>query len=183
MPENSTTIEDNLPETVTRKAHQRMTDERNEARSERDALGVRVQNMAFEGEIRKHFSSKKLEDPEWAVEIALPSVAKANLELDGVVAFLDDKFARLYPEVEKPAEPGTEVPVVEDGIPSPDAVSPPGFARPSPAAEGTPPGDKKYKFSDPEIQQLVKSNDSVGLKKLDDAGQIEWATTSPIVPG
>jgi hypothetical protein len=178
--EDSTPIEDGLPETVSKAAHQRMTDERNEARSERDALGVRVQKMAFETEARKHFSSKKLDDPEWAAEIALPSVMEAKLELEGVGAFLDDKFARLYPQ---PTEPGTEEPVIDDGIPSPDAAQPPGFARPSPAAEGTPPGEKKYKIGDPEVRALIEANDNEGFKKLVDAGQIEWKSTAPLVPG
>ena len=180
MAEEITPIEDDLPETVSRVAHQRMTDERNEARSERDALGVRVQKMAFETETRKHFSSKKLDDPNWAAEIALPSVMDAKVELEGVGAFLDDKFARLYPEVK---EPGTEEPAADDGVPSPDAAQPPGFARPSPAAEGTPPGEKKYKISSPEVQALINANDNEGLKKLADAGQIEWVSTSPLVPG
>jgi hypothetical protein len=93
---------------------------------------------------------------------------------------LDDKFARLYP---KPNEPGTEQPAADDGIPSPDAAQPPGFAKPSPAAEGSPPGEKKYKYSDPEIQALIKANDGESLKKLIDAGQYEGLSASPLVPG
>ncbi len=180
MAEDTTPIED-LPETVSRAAHQRMTDERNEARSERDALGVRVQKMAFESETRKHFSSKKLDDPEWAASIALPAVMDADLELEGIGAFLDDTFARLYPEPKQPATEGEAV--VDDGIPSPDAVEPPGFARPSPAAEGTPPGEKKYRIDSPEVKALIAANDNDGLKKLADAGQIEWVSASPLVPG
>ncbi len=176
-----TTPTEDLPETVTRVAHQRMTDERNEARSERDALGVRVQKMAFESETRKHFSSKEMVDPDWAASIALPAVMDANLELEGIGAFLDDKFARLYPEPKQPTTEGE--PVVDDGIPSPDAVEPPGFARPSPGAEGTPPGEKKYNINSPEVQALVQANDNEGFKKLADAGQIEWMSTSPLVPG
>ncbi|KKM76881.1 hypothetical protein LCGC14_1375670 [marine sediment metagenome] len=179
MAEDNATTED-LPETVTRVAHQRMTDERNEARAEVDVLGKRVQKMAFESEARKHFSSKKHDDPEWAADIALPSILQADVELEGIGAFLDDKFSRLYP---KANEPGTEQPAADDGIPSPDAAQPPGFAKPSPAAEGSPPGEKKYKYSDPEIQALINANDGEGLKKLIDAGQYEGLSASPLVPG
>ncbi len=180
MPEDTTTIE-SLPETVSREAHQRMTDERNTLKAQVEELSGTVTDLAFVDKARKHFIEKGVTDPEWAADIALPTIKSAGTELEGIGAFLDDKFARLYPAEAKP--PGEEVPAVEDGIPSPDAVSPPGFARPSPAAEGTPPGDKKYKYSDPEIQQLVRANDGPGLKKLDDAGQIEWPSISPIVPG
>ncbi len=180
MAQDTTPTED-LPETVTRVAHQRMTDERNEARAEVDKLGVRVQKMAFESEIRKHFSSKKLDDPEWAANIALPAVMDANLELEGIGAFLDDQWSRLYPEPSQPTAEGT--PVADDGIPSPDAVEPPGFARPSPGAEGTPPGEKKYTINSPEVKLTIANNDDEALRRLVDAGQIEWMSASPLVPG
>ena len=179
MAEDNATTED-LPETVSRASHQRMTDERNDLKAQVEELSGTVTDLAFVDKARKHFIEKGVPDPDWAADIALPTIKSAGTELDGISAFLDDKFARLYP---KANEPGTEQPAADDGIPSPDAAQPPGFAKPSPAAEGSPPGEKKYKYSDPEIQALINANDNEGLKKLADAGKIDWLSTSPLVPG
>ena len=178
MAEDSTPNE-SLPETVSKEAHQRMTDERNDLKAEVKTLSGTVRDLGLVDKARKHFIEKGVADPEWAADIALPTIL-AEGEVADVGAFLDDKFARLYPEKK---EPGSEQSVADDGIPSPDAVEPPGFARPSPAAEGTPPGQKKYKYTDPEIQKLIQDNDNEGLKKLADAGQIDWVSTAPLVPG
>jgi len=177
--DNATT--EDLPETVSREAHQRMTDERNTLKAQVEELSGTVTDLAFVDRARKHFLEKGVSDPEWAADIALPTIKSAGTELDSIGTFLDDKFARLYPEPSKPTAEGETV--TDDGIPSPDAVEPPGFARPSPSAEGTPPGEKKYKITDPEVQALINANDNEGLRKLHDAGQIEWMSTSPLVPG
>jgi len=178
--EDNTTTTDNLPDTVSREAHQRMTDERNNLKAQVEELSGTVTDLAFVEKARKHFVEKGVPDPEWAADIALPTIKSTGTDLDSIGAFLDDKFARLYPE---PAPPATEPVATDDGIPTPDAAQPPGFARPSPAAEGTPPGETKYRYDSPEIQALIQNNDSEGLKKLADAGKIEWLSTSPLVPG
>ena len=167
---------DNLPETVSREAHQRMTDDRNEWKAKAEGLTSTVTDLAFVDKARKHFVEKKVDDPDWAAEIALPSIRTAGTEIGDIGDFLDDKFARLYPEV--PTEDGT--PPADDGVPTPDAVEPPGSARPSPASEGAPvDGKKKYSFSDPHIQALLEANDKAEIERLDKAGQIAWRTKAP----
>jgi len=167
-----------LPETVSREAHQRMTDERNTLKAERDQLATTITDLTTVEKARAHFKEKGVDDPEWAADIALPSIKSMGDEMTDLSAYLDDKFSRLYPT----GDTGDGAPA-DDGIPTPDAVEPPGFARPSPSAEGAPPGQKKYKVSDPEIQQLIQANDKPAIEKLDAAGQIEWLTATPLVPG
>ncbi len=172
---------DNLPETVSREAHQRMTDERNTAREEVKTLGSRLTDMAFTDKARKHFIEKNVDDPEWAADIALPSIKDAGTEISDIGTFLDEKFARLYPTTEALAtsSEGEVAVVTDDGVPTPDAAEPPGFARPSPAGDGAPPAKRTYRISDPEVQALIAANDVAGIKALDDAGEIEWYTAAP----
>ena len=174
-----TTTTDTMPETVSRDAHQRMTDERNALKEKVGDLESTVLDLGLVEKARKHFIEKKVPDPEWAADIALASI-KAEGEIADIGAYLDDKFARLYPTEE---ELKTGEGETDDGVPTPDAVEPPGFARPSPASEGPSPGQKKYKISDPEIQALIEANDKPGLEKRDKAGQIEWSTAAPMTPG
>ena len=174
---DTTTTTETLPETVSREAHQRMTDERNALKDELGDLKTTVRDLGLVEKARKHFIDKKVDDPEWAADIALPSI-KAAGEIADIGAYLDDKFARLYPK-----EASTTEDPPDDGVPTPDAIDPPGFARPSPASEGGQTGQKKYKYSDPEIQNLIRSNDRAGFDKLDKAGRIEWSTAAPVTPG
>lgn len=174
---DTTTTTDTLPETVSREAHQRMTDDRNALKDELDGLKTTVRDLGLVEKARKHFIEKKVDDPEWAADIALPSI-KAAGEIEDIGAYLDDKFARLYPTEASTTEESTD-----DGVPTPDAVDPPGFARPSPASEGGQTGQKKYKYRDPEIQNLLESNDRAGIDKLDKAGRIDWSTAAPLTPG
>jgi hypothetical protein len=176
--DNQTT--DDLPETVSREAHQRMTDERNDLKAQVQDLSTTVTDLAFADKARKHFVEKGVSDPDWAAEIALPSIKSKGTEIGDLNTFLDDKFSRLYPSAtdDQPSGEGTD-----DGVPTPDAVEPPGFARPSPAAEGAPPGQQKYSISSPEVQAIIQANDLEGLERMDKAGQIEWLTSLPVTPG
>jgi hypothetical protein len=169
-----------LPETVSREAHQRMTDERNDLKAQVQDLSTTVTDLAFADKARKHFVEKGVSDPDWAAEIALPSIKSDGTEIGDLGGYLDDKFARLYPS-ETDSQPSSEG--TDDGVPTPDAVEPPGFARPSPAQEGAPPGQQKYTISSPEVQAIINANDREGLEKMDKAGLIEWHTESPVTPG
>jgi len=169
-----------LPESVSREAHQRMTDERNQARAENEQLKATILELGLSDKARRHFTAKGVEDPDWAAEIALPSLKGVAGDVD-VAEYLDQKFARLYPKGS--AEPGEVPPTDQVPTAEPDAAEPPGFARPSPSSEGAPPGQKKYTIRDPEIQQLIRNNDRDALARLDKAGQIDWLAAAPGVPG
>jgi len=169
-----------MPEQVSREAHQRMTDERNDLKAQVADLSTTIMDFGYTEKARKHFVDKGLDDPDWAAEIALPSMKSAAVDVDNIGAYLDDKFAKLYPAVGTPGEtPAAE----EASIPTPDATEPPGFARPSPASEGTPPGQKKYSSSDPEIQALYQANNMPEIKKLVDSGQLVLRGSPPVTPG
>ena len=176
-PEDQATTD--LPETVSREAHQRMTDERNDLKAQVQELSTTVTDLAFADKARKHFVEKGVSDPDWAAEIALPSIKTSGTEIADLGTYLDDKFARLY--TSETGDPPKEQ--VDDGVPTLDAAEPPGFARPSPAQEGAPPGQQKYTISSPEVKALIEANDREGLERMDKAGQIEWHTTLPVTPG
>lgn len=173
MAENTTP--NDLPETVSREAHQRMTDQRNELQAENEQLKATILDMGYTDKARRHFAEKGVDDPDWAAEIALPVMKSAQVEADAVGDYLDKQFARLYPQVgDTPAEPD---------VPTPDAVDTPSFARPSPAAEGQPAAKKTYTTSDPEIKALIAANDMATLQRMTEAGELILRTTSPMTPG
>jgi len=170
---------DNLPDMVSREAHQRMTDERNQLKARVAELETTVLDFGIADKARRHFQARNVDDPDWAAEIALPSIRSAG-EVEDIGAYLDQKFARLYPSGNQTPPPSTPP---TDTTPMPDAVAPPGFARPSPSGEGQPPGQKKYRTTDPEIRQLIAANDKAAIERLDREGLIEWHTSLPATPG
>ena len=169
-----------MPETVSRAAHQEMTDKRNTLQERVTELETTIKDFGYTEKARKHFAEKGLDDPAWAAEIALPSMKSAEVEVDNIGTYLDDKFAKLYPTTA--ANDGVE-PTLPDGIPTPDATEPPGFARPSPAADGVPPGQKKYTSSDPEIRALYEANDMPRIRALIDSGELVLRGSPPVTPG
>jgi len=176
-PDNTT--DSNLPDMVSREAHQRMTDERNQLKARVSELEATVLDFGLADKARRHFQAKHVEDPDWAAEIALPTIRQNAGEIEDIGSFLDQKFARLYPsgDIPSPSTPPA------DTTPMPDAVQPPGFARPSPSGEGQPPGQKKYRTTDPEIRALIAANDKAAIERLDREGLIEWRTAAPVTPG
>lgn len=177
MPEE--TNAENQSDVVSREAHQRMTDDRNTLKAERDQLAATVLDMGYMDKARRHFADKGVDDPEWAATIALPSMKTADVEAESIGTYLDETFARLYPET--PAVPADGV--VDDGVPTPDATEPPGFARPSPAAPGGPAQKKVYSTSDPEVQAIIEANDTERFRQMVDAGTIQLRGDPPVNPG
>ena len=81
MPEENAT---DLPQTVSRAAHQEMTDKRNALQEENDTLKATVLDMGYNDKARRHFVDKGVADPEWAASIALPSMKAAEVETDKI---------------------------------------------------------------------------------------------------
>ena len=135
-------------------------------------LGDVIKDQTYTEKARKHFDGKQVADPDWAAEIALPSMKSAGTEVDDIGSYLDTKFSNLYP-VEESAEDAEPEPVA-----SPDAVEPPGFARPSPAGDGTPPEQQVYTIDSPEIQALIESNDKAKLQAMEKEGTFRWVHTA-----
>lgn len=169
--------QNDLPETVSRDAHQRMTDERNDLKAQVADLSTTIKDFGYTEKAREHFAEKGVDDPRWAAEIALPTLKSASVEVADIGTYLDDKFAKLYPT----ATPGDGA--TTDGVPTPDAAEPPGFARPSPAAEGAPPGSKTYTTSDPEIQALIQANNQPEIRRMIDSGELVLRGSPPASPG
>ena len=170
-----------MPNTVSREAHQRMTDERNEWKQRAEQLEKTVVQQGLADKTLRHFMQKDVEDPVWAADIATPAVISAG-EIEDLGAFLDQRFARLYPS-DTPAAAPTPEGAESPQAPMPDAFDPPGFTRPAPNAEGAPPGQKKYTTNSPEVRALIQANDKATLAQWDKEGLIEWHTAAPVNPG
>ena len=161
------------PETpdVSREAHDRVKGENAALQAKVDELTKTVTDLGTKEIVRAHFTSKGLDGDgaEWAATVALPSIP-ADTAADQLGTYLDDNFARLYPTEDTPPSDvpvdGEETPPVIGDIPTPDAVEPPGFARPSPAGDGQPPGEKLVTVDDDEFKELLKSGDEAELQKL-----------------
>ena len=159
-----------------------MTDERNAARAEAERLAAVVKDMGYSDKARDHFVEKGMDakDAKWAADIALPTMKASEVEVADIGTFLDEKFAKLYPTG---AGSDGQPPPDSDNVPTPDASQPPDFARPSPASEGTPPGQEMLTINSPEIKALIEANDRAGIEKLDKAGRIAWRAATPVHPG
>lgn len=167
------------PDTVSREAHQRMTDERNEWKAKAETLQGTVLDMSVVDKARRHFSSQKVDDPDYFAELAVPKLRASHPEifsqaeeLAKLGEYLDADFGRFYPDDTPPAN--TPPPV-----PEPDAMQPPDFTRPSPAADGAAPSEQKMTINHPEVRALIEANDEAGLRQLDKEGRIAWRTNAP----
>ncbi len=169
-------------EAVSREAHERVKGERAALQQQVDQLTKTVTDLGTKEIVRAHFTSKGLDGDgaEWAATFALPSIP-TDTAADQLSTYLDDNFARLYPTEDTPPDvpvDGAEVPPdMGDMIPTPDANEPPGFARPSPAGDGQPPGEKLVSVDDEEFKALVKAGDEAGLQALIRSDRFRFRTT------
>lgn len=171
---------DTAPENVSVEAFQRVREQNATLQAQVDQLTRTVKDLGIYDKARRHFTQKGVDDPDWAAEVALPSIPKSTEdEIANIGSYLDDKFARLYP-TGKPAPDAVED---DDKVPAPDAIQPPGFARPSPAADGGPVELKKFTYGDPELMALIEADDREAIKRLDKEGRINWRTAAPVTPG
>ena len=160
------------PSEVSQEAFDRVTGQKDALEAKIADLEGVVKDQAYMEKARKHFDDKKVDDPDWAAEIALPSMKSAGTEVDDIGSYLDTKFSKLYP-----TDNGEE-PEPEPNVAAPDAVEPPGFARPSPASDGTPPDQKVLTINDPEIKALIEGNDLAAIQAMEKEGTFRWAYTA-----
>ncbi len=166
---------------ISKEAHQRVQEQNAALQAKVDELSGTVIEMGKKEIVRGHFATKGLapKDAEWAAKFALPSIPD-DTAADQLSTYLDDNFARLYPTEDTPPDvpvDGEETPPDMGNIPTPDANEPPGFARPSPAGDGQPPGEKLVSVDDDEFKALVKAGDEAGLQTLIRSDRFRWRTT------
>ena len=160
------------PSEVSQEAFDRVTGQKDAAEAKIAELENAVLAQGRKEIVRSHFVDKKLDDPDWAAGIAVPNLP-ANIDTkDDIKTFLDENFVNLYP-----SDNGEE-PEPEPNVAAPDAVEPPGFARPSPASDGTPPDQKVFTTSDPEIKALIESNDLAAIQRMEKEGTFRWQYTA-----
>ncbi len=168
-------------EVISRDAHERVKREKAALQDQVDKLSGTVIEMGKKEIVRSHFATKGLgpEDAEWAAKFSLPSIPDDTVA-DQLGTYLDENFARLYPKDDStpdvPVDGAEKLPDTGD-IPTPDANEPPGFARPSPAGDGQPPGVKIVTVDDDEFKDLLKSGDEAGLKELVTSDRFRYRTT------
>ena len=177
-------------ETVSPEAHKRVQDQNAALQTQVNELTGTVADLGTKEIVRGHFTSKGMtpDDVEWAATLALPTIPK-DQPADQLSTYLDANFARLYPA---DTPPSPDVPPVDgaetppdagDLVPTPDAIEPPGFAKPSPAADGQPPGVTEVTVDSDEYKQLLASGDEVGLNALVRSDRWKWRTKALDQPG
>ncbi len=185
-----TTEAPDTDETVSPEAHQRVKEQNAALQTQVDKLTGTVTALGTKEIVRGHFAEKGLEpkDAEWAATFAMPSIPQETAA-DQLGSYLDENFARLYPAK---APPSPDVPPVDGAevppdagafVPTPDAIEPPGFAKPSPAADGQPPGVQEVTVDSDEYKQLLASGDEVGLNALVRSDRWKWRTKALDQPG
>jgi hypothetical protein len=122
---------------------------------------------------RKHFADKGVADGQvdWMAHKALPDMRGKEDWKEAV----DQEWSRLYPTEgngqDKPAE---------TQVPTPDAATPPAFARPDPSASGDPVGPTKIR---PTIQteagRKFLNLPRVEQEAMDKAGEVVWSFEEP----
>ena len=170
-------------EAVSPEAHKRVQDQNAALQTKVDELTGTVEELGRKEIVRGHFAEKGLgpKDAEWAASVAIPNIP-ADTEHLGT--YLDENFARLYPADTPPPDAppvdGAETPPdVGDFVPTPDANEPPGFARPSPAGDGQPPGVQEVTVDSDEYKQLLASGDEAGLQALVRSDRFRYVTQIP----
>ncbi len=163
--------EETPDQTVSTEAHDRVKGERDAAQTRIAELETAVLTQGRKEIARSHFVDKKVTDPDWAATIAVPNLPVDIDSKDDIKKFLDEQFANLYPVEGEPA------PAEPETVAAPDAVEPPGFARPSPAGDGAPPEQKTYTYDDPEIKALVEAGEKTKLEGMHKEGTLVWTHT------
>ena len=158
-----------LPDTISREAHERVLKQRDEAQASlteaTQALGDT--KLLFEAQT---FFSGKVKDPIAAAEMTLGkirSVEDAETRQSRLEEAVD-----LFAPVDAPSDPQ---PLVEPGEAVPDAPPTPGFMRPNPASDGPSPPEPKLTMQSPEVKALIESGQNAEVYKMIDSGQIEFS--------
>ena len=187
--------EDQTTGTTPEGAERRLTEERDTAQTALTAaeakvgeLEGQVQSLGNMRHIETWVRSKGVSDAtivnRW-VDTIMPSFATVDYDsVDKIPELLEGKFGTLVTQPTAPPTTDTTADPAREGVttatpPVADPASAPGFAQPNPATAGAPPdGETRYKYSDPYIQNLVKTNRKDELEALNKAGRIEWTARS-----
>lgn len=176
-------------EAVSAEAHTRVKDQNAALQTKVDELSKTVTDLGTKEIVRSHFATKGMapDDAEWATTVAMPSIPETT-PADQLSTYLDENFARLYPADTPPPDAppvdGAETPPdAGDFVPTPDANEPPGFARPSPAGDGQPPGVQEVTVDSDEYKQLLASGDEAGLQSLVRSDRFRFVTQTLDQPG
>ena len=153
------TEENQASDTVSVKAHERMTAERDDLKTQlADATNAIHDMTRLEG-ARKWFQTKGVTDADAKAELVMPHLR--DVDPDKIGETLEqDRFIPLTQTAEA-------TPPVEPEEKEPEALPPPqGFGGPSPAGDDKPPAQEKYSLRSPEVQELIRTNNRAALHKL-----------------
>ena len=161
-------MSDQVPDMVSREAHERMTKERDELKAKVEELTKVVTDVGYRDKARSYFKTAGVPDPDWAAEFALPHIRGTELEkLDETLA--SERFKPLVSMASMQQAPASEAPPAEP--PEPPAQPPTGFGGPNPGAAG----------GSPEPARKVQPSDLRGMTReqvaeLDSQGLIAWSS-------
>lgn len=169
-----TSTGDEARESVSREAHQRMTEERDKAVKESAALQQQLAdakrmltdtNLVFEAQ---SFFQGKVANPVEAAKMVLPDLRDVAASEDRAQV-LAQKLGVFAPN-DAVVTPAADQPE-PDTVPN---VPAPAFMAPSPATTGPPPPPDQYSLQSEQGQRLLQSNDWEAVKRAIDAGEVAF---------
>ena len=112
-----------------------------------------------------------------ATRVAMPHLA--GLEGDALRSKVEADFDFLIPQAQAPAQSPSPEPENDPSVPTVDTTPPPGWAQPTPTGDGdSPAADQKMSVMSPEVQAVIEREGADGLRRLDEAGLLEWRTSA-----
>ncbi len=112
-----------------------------------------------------------------ATRVAMPHLA--GLEGDALKSKVETDFDFLIPQAATSAAPPPPEPENDPAVPTVDTTPPPGWAQPTPTGDGdSPAADQKLSPLSPEVQEIINREGTEGLRRLDEAGLLEWRTSA-----
>jgi len=170
------------PETVSREAHQRVVSERDQFKAQAETLTRQVAEASTMQSALGAFASLRpdasLEAVLKATRVAMPHLA--GLEGDALKSKVETDFDFLIPQAQAPAKSPPPDPENDPKVPTVDSTPPPGWAQPTPTGDGDSPAASDQKMSplSPEVQEIINREGTEGLRRLDEAGLLEWRTSA-----
>lgn len=169
--------ENESQETVSREAHNRVTQERDDFKQLLEKANSELVRVQRREAARRWFRGDEPDPLDVAADFMLPHLS--NVEPDKVGEALgSDQFKPFVSMVKQGAAPPPSSDDGGDGNdggqkPATPPSTPGGFGGPNPAGDGAPPAEKKFKRTDPEIQELIRSNNREKLSEMYSKGLIE----------
>jgi hypothetical protein len=169
---------------ISAEAFQRIQHENAQLKEQVGQLSKTVEDLGLVDLARKRFADQGVppDKVDWLAHKVLPDIPRDEDDPEKRWAKVDEAWAPVLADFTTAPQAQSQPDLTSP--PMPDAAEPPGFARPSPAADGQPVGPTKIRPTTrtPEGRALLDGGIEA-VKAADKAGLIEWRTEATPTPG